>query len=851
MPANPQPPPAPQTLGRFQLKRMLGRGAQGTVWLGFDPLLEREVAIKQMHNLGTDAKAVQRWLGEARAVSRLSHPHIVPVFEADVDAGRAYLVFELVAGLTLDDHLRRHGALNDKIAVTLMLGVLAALGHAHAAGVIHRDLKPSNILLSGSGLPRVMDFGMAYVNHAVGQPSVPDAPGPGLLGTITYMAPEALSGDAPIPAMDVFSAGLVFYEMLTGHPAITETDPYRAIYRLAHEDLSLPSPLPHPVDDTLRAIVNRALARDLTVRYSTADALHKALSEWQTPHTESADDDANVTPGSGTLEFLLRRMRHKSDFPALSDSINRIQKISQSDDENIHSLANEILKDVALTQKLLRLVNSSYYNNAGGGSVSTVSRAVALVGFVGIRNMALSLVLMEHMQDKHNAGVLRESFFRSIMAGIVANEICIAPKDAEEAFITASFQNLGRLLTQFYLAEEAEQIRHRLATQAPKAGAASRSDPGHSAVNAPLNPPSFADEEAAASAVLGISFQKLGAGVAKTWGLPDGLTTAMRRLPADGIAHPPTLAPERLRTIASAGNEITEALLCSPETECNRQLAAISKRYDRALGLTPKRVKEAVERARLRLAELANSLRLGITPGSAAAQLLGQTTEKQLVNTPNPDPATDGFNRHQLDIIVKNDSTSSPSSAVTASNEQVESGQAAQLLASGIQDISNTLVEDNFKLHEVLRMILETLYRALAFQRVVFCLRDPRTGMLTGRLALGQDAETVAPQFQIKLGATQGSAQDLFATVCGKGVDMLIADATAPNIVNRLPPWFVQGVNAPTFLLLPLVIKAAPMGLIYADRAVAGSIMVQERELSLLRTLRNQAVMAFKHAGKG
>ena len=113
--------------------------------------------------------------------------------------------------------------------------------------------------------------------------------------------------------------------------------------------------------------------------------------------------DAGAGAASGTLEFLLRRMRHKSDFPALSDSVLRIQRVATSENESLGSLSDEILKDVALTNKLLRLVNTAHYAQAGGGSVSTVSRAVALVGFAGIRNMALRLVLLEHMQDKAHA----------------------------------------------------------------------------------------------------------------------------------------------------------------------------------------------------------------------------------------------------------------------------------------------------------------------------------------------------------------------------------------------------------------------------------------------------------------
>jgi hypothetical protein len=166
---------------------------------------------------------------------------------------------------------------------------------------------------------------------------------------------------------------------------------------------------------------------------------------------------------------------------------------------------------------------------------------------------------------------------------------------------------------------------------------------------------------------------------------------------------------------------------------------------------------------------------------------------------------------------------------------------AAEVLAAGIQDITNTMVE-NFKLNDVLRMILETMYRALGFRRIVFCLRDAKTETLTGRFGLGDGAETVAKCFKVPLKA----GGDLFAAVCIKGADTLITDATVAHIGARLPAWYRAQVNAPAFLLLPMQMKGAPFALIYADKAQPGGIALGEKELSLLRTLRNQAVMAFK-----
>ena len=819
---------APTSLGRFELKRMLGSGAQGTVWLAFDPRLEREVAIKQLRVRSADETAVQRWLAEARAVSRLSHPAIVSLFEADVEAQHPFLVFEMVHGQTLTHRLRSKGAMQERDAAELMLEVLEGLVHAHAAGVIHRDLKPSNIMIDEAGRARVMDFGLAVMGEAKESDT-------GLMGTAAYMAPEAINGAPPWPGMDVFSAGLVFYEMLVGQPAVAEQDTYRTIYRLSHEDIALPEKLPHAITDSLRALVDRALAREPAARYQTAAEFRNVLAQWLAPKEVATESGGR----SGTLEFLLRRMQHKSDFPALSESVSRILSLSQSENESIGGLSSKILRDVALTNKLLRLVNSSFYRHRLGGTISTVSRAVALIGFAGIRNIALSLVVMDHMKDKRHAGALREEFLRSIMAGTLAEELCPTAKEAEEAFIGAMFQNMGRMLTQFYFAEEADQIRDMLARASAVATLAdTRAAP----------PPGFDEEERVSRSVLGISFQELGMGVARSWGMPDNLVHAMRRYAAGEEVKSSNDPADRLRVLASAANDVADGLLAGEEDHGHERLQQAGQRYGKALGVESKHLSEAVGRSQSRIRELAKTLAIQVKPGSPTATLVGQVSSAEEVETPRGRRVAsgEGPGAMELDAAVRKTSAAAPEAvppAALAPSAPVVSSAAAETLAAGIQDISNSLVE-NFKLNEVLRMVLETLLRSLDFQRVVFCLRDSRTGLLTGRLALGLESDVVAKRFQVKL---TGQA-DLFAAVCLRGADMLITDASAPNIAARLPPWFVQGVNAPTFLLLPLVMKNSPIGLIYADKSEAGAIVISERELSLLRTLRNQAVMAFKHA---
>lgn len=807
-----------ETLGRFELRRLLGQGARAAVWLGYDTHLEREVAVKVLRaQREPDANLMLRWLREARSVSRLNHPNVVPLFEADMADGQPFLVFEYVAGQTLGEFIRAQGALGAMSAIGVILDVLQALAAAHAAGIVHRDLKPSNVLVDETGRARVMDFGIAVkVNDASG--------GNRVVGTPGYLSPEAAQGLPPTPVMDIYSAGLLLAELLSGKPLIAERDPYRAIYRAAHEDLTLPKVLGADVDDALRGIAMRAIARDPKTRFPTVTEFIEALRAWSLPSPAPADAAGAATSGgnSGTLDFLLRRMRHKSDFPALSDSVSRIQRIATSEDESLHTLAGEILKDVALTNKLLRLVNTVQFRHAGGGSISTVSRAAALVGFAGIRNMALSLLLLEHMHDRVHANLLKEEFLRSLMAGTLASELCPTARDSEETFISSMFQNLGRLLTEFYFAEEARQIR-TLAARGLMPGAS----------------PKPAAESTAAVQVLGISFEDLGIGVARSWGLPETLQKCMRKPAGEPPSRQPDVASERMRWLALAANDLTDTLL---RGDANASVAVqnTAERYSRVLGVSSKRICEATEAAQLKLSDSARAMNLQVQPGSRASRLLpAPAGPTDSATAPN----TDSLAPHALQATLIEADAAAPVAAPAVAPPHAP-GQAAQTLALGVQEITDAMTGDSFRLNEVLRMILETMLRALGFRRVLFCLRDPKTETLTGRFGLGDDAERVAAVFKVPL----KGQRDLFAAICLKGADTLIRDASLASVSSRLPTWYRQSVNAPSFLMLPMLLKGAPFALIYADQATAGGIELDEKELSLLRTLRNQTLMAFKQA---
>lgn len=787
-------------IGRFEVRRELGRGAQSVVYLGFDPQLQREIAIKTLHFARPDPAQNQALLTEARAVGRMRHPNIVPIFEAGEQAGDLYLVFEYVPGTNLAEFLKQSGALPPVKAVTVLRRILDAVAHAHAQGIIHRDLKPSNILLDDDGTPKVMDFGIAarIDGAAEGNDRV--------TGTPAYMAPEYVLRREISERSDIFSAGVILFEMLVGQRAVTGSSLKEVMQRIATEDIEVPASA--GIDDRLRPILLKAVARDPALRFQSAAQFAEALENYLNPEEEAVASDGSR---QSTIDFLLRRMRHKSDFPALSESVSAINKIANSETESIDKLSNTILKDFALTNKLLRLVNSAYFRPAGGGTISTVSRAVIVLGFEAVRNIAITVLLFEHLQNKGNANQLKEDFLRANLAGVLAKDIGATAqmRDLEQSFICALFHSLGRLLSQYYFPEESDEIRRVMAQR------------------------EFPEEKAAIQ-VLGISFEEMGIAVARQWGFPTLIVGTMRRLPS-GAIRKPVQQEDKLRVLSGFANELCDVIAEATPEDRERELKKTMARFAEAITCDQKEVHQTVQRAVEEVADFARVIHFN----------LQQTTfGKQMRQFAKAAPSD------QIDAEEQAVNEMAAGTVLGVPDPLAQSGgeggaiDAQSVLTAGIQDISNTLVE-GFKLNDILRIILETMYRAMGFKRVVLCIRDAKAGVMQGRFGFGPDANDVARAFRFPLSFTP----DIFHAATSKGVDLLISDIDDPKIASRIPEWYRKAVPAHSFVLFPLNIKGSPVALIYADRDEPGGIAIPDKELQLLRTLRNQAILAIKQGG--
>jgi beta-lactam-binding protein with PASTA domain/tRNA A-37 threonylcarbamoyl transferase component Bud32 len=271
------PPPVADPLrgrlldGRYRLDAPIARGGMATVYAATDTRLDRPVAVKVMRpGLADDPEFVERFAREARAAARLSSPEVVAVHDQGTDAstGTAYLVMEQVSGGTLRDVLREQGALPPARALDLLEPALVALAAAHAAGLVHRDVKPENVLLSTDGRVKVADFGLA---RAIETSSATVTTGV-LIGTVAYLAPEQVEHGRTDTRTDVYAAGILLFELLTGAPPYASESPMTVAYRHVHEDVPPPGRVVEGIPAGLDELVVRATRRDPAARPVDAGA---------------------------------------------------------------------------------------------------------------------------------------------------------------------------------------------------------------------------------------------------------------------------------------------------------------------------------------------------------------------------------------------------------------------------------------------------------------------------------------------------------------------------------------------------------------------------------------------------
>ena len=278
---------------RYQLLERLGAGGMSDVFRARDLMLERSVAIKVLHeNYSNDTDFQQRFRQEARAAANLSHPNIVTVHDFGFDHNQLFIVMEHIPGKDLKTLLRQRGRYSVEDAIPLIVQACAGIGYAHRAGLVHCDIKPHNMIVTPDGRLKVTDFGIARAMSTI----LPDERADVVWGSPQYFAPEQAVGEPPSPASDVYSLGVVLYEVLTG--ALPFTAPTSE--ELARMHLEMP-PIPPreyipDIPTALEQIVLKVLSKEPAARYRTADQLGRVLLRFGTQRDTPSTPSLSLTP---------------------------------------------------------------------------------------------------------------------------------------------------------------------------------------------------------------------------------------------------------------------------------------------------------------------------------------------------------------------------------------------------------------------------------------------------------------------------------------------------------------------------------------------------------------------------
>jgi eukaryotic-like serine/threonine-protein kinase len=270
-------PPADQLLdGRYRVTSSIAHGGMASVYLGLDTRLDRTVAIKIMHaELAADSDFVARFIREARSVAQLSHPNVVAVYDQGSDGQHLYLAMEYVAGTTLRHLLNERGRLSPREALDITENVLAGLAAAHQAGIVHRDVKPENVLLASDGRVKVADFGLARNMSGTSHHTKTGV----LMGTVAYLAPEQVTASASDARCDVYAAGVMLFELLTGRQPHVGESALAVAYKHVNETVPPPSSLAPGLAQSLDALVALATGRDPALRPADAGRFLRALQD--------------------------------------------------------------------------------------------------------------------------------------------------------------------------------------------------------------------------------------------------------------------------------------------------------------------------------------------------------------------------------------------------------------------------------------------------------------------------------------------------------------------------------------------------------------------------------------------
>jgi eukaryotic-like serine/threonine-protein kinase len=497
------------------------------------------------------------------------------------------------------------------------------------------------------------------------------------------------------------------------------------------------------------------------------------------------------------VERILASLRDSGDFPAMERTVSQVSQLASSEATSTSVLADAVLQDYGLAQKLLRLVNTAAF--AQRHQVTTISRAVLLLGFERVRTVATGLMLFEHLQARAKTpelvDALTMSFYSAILGRAIADQTSFA--DPEEAFISALFHNLGRILVALYLPAEMQAI---------KANASN-------------------DHDAAVYHQLGMSYAAVGIAVANALNLPSKLARSMTRI-TGAQAHDSMDDEERLGSLATLTNGITDTLASQNSTGDKRAaIGRLVRSYGPHFATIYGTIDGLIGQAVTDLKAFSKTFRLDA--GSAFVIGLGEWRMDSLIATDKKAVAA----------------ASAAGGLIDVADSDLQADELPEAtFTRGLHEITGLLIAE-YTLDDVLRVILETMYRALGVgrTRAFFLLKDPSAPIVRFRFGLGQSATEMRAWLEVPI--NQG--EDVFGLALHRQKDLVIKDSAAEEVLPLLPDWHRQLLASRRYVvLLPLVVDQKPLGLFYIDGDHSAANVLTSAVLNYLKVLRGQAVIA-------
>jgi HD-like signal output (HDOD) protein len=480
---------------------------------------------------------------------------------------------------------------------------------------------------------------------------------------------------------------------------------------------------------------------------------------------------------------------------ALGTSVAQVVQMASSDDQGTHDLAYYVLSDAALTQRILRLSNTATYRTASGTNVTTISRAISLLGFDNVKTTALAMLLVDALSSSKHAQSVRVELEVALCASLVGREMARHSfyQGAEEASIGALFMNLGPLLVASHEHERYREINALAASGEHTLAQASQM-------------------------ILGCSYETLSQAVMGEWKIPDVIVRAVSPLPA-GQLKVAANRGEWMRQVASLGMEVSRLLAKSSDPQRSHEARALQLRYGAALNLDAEQMGALFETVQNEMTGLLQSMNM-----QPQTRLEG------------PAPDSEGLPDVLFLATMGNDEAE-----VSGCHPSGKPLNARELLLAGVQDVTQMRASGGSKVNELILAVLETLYRSMGFRFATVCLKDARSGQYRARLAFGDKHQELMPGFAFPV----ASSRDLFHLSMENDADLMIADAASPKIGDLLPAWHRELLpDARSFIVLPLVVGKVQLGLFYADRKSTAPEGVPADETSLIKALKGQILAA-------